>query len=79
MMNNNENVFLPEFAGTVPGKGWFPFFCFYGTTESYFKQTWKLEDIVAVRQKDAEKIVKGRDSARPVKKQRIQTTKEDKL
>ena len=35
---------------TVPGKGWFPFFRFYGPTEAYYDQTWKLEDIVSVRQ-----------------------------
>jgi hypothetical protein len=33
---------------TVPGKGWFPIFRFYGPTEPYFDKTWKLEDIVAV-------------------------------
>jgi hypothetical protein len=26
------------------------FFRFYGPTEAYFDKTWKLEDIVAVRQ-----------------------------
>jgi hypothetical protein len=31
---------------TVPGKGWFPFFRFYGPTEPYFDKTWKLDDIV---------------------------------
>jgi len=35
---------------TVPGKGWFPYFRFYGPTEAYYDQTWKLEDVVAVRQ-----------------------------
>jgi hypothetical protein len=35
---------------TVPGKGWFPFFRFYGPTEAFYDQTWKLEDVVAVRQ-----------------------------
>jgi hypothetical protein len=33
---------------TVPGKGWFPFFRFYGPTEPYFDKTWKLEDITEV-------------------------------
>jgi hypothetical protein len=32
----------------VPGKGWFPYLRFYGPTEAYYDQTWKLEDIVAV-------------------------------
>ncbi|MBY2968115.1 DUF1254 domain-containing protein [Rhizobium leguminosarum] len=31
---------------TVPGKGWFPIFRFYGPSEPYFDKTWKLEDIV---------------------------------
>ncbi|MBN2631786.1 MAG: DUF1254 domain-containing protein [Rhodobacteraceae bacterium] len=34
---------------TVPGKGWFPFFRFYGPTEPYFDKTWQLEDIVEVQ------------------------------
>ena len=34
---------------TVPGKGWFPIFRFYGPTEAYFDKTWKLEDIVVVK------------------------------
>ncbi len=33
---------------TVPGKGWFPIFRFYGPTQEYFDKTWKLEDIVAL-------------------------------
>jgi len=32
---------------TVPGKGWFPIFRFYGPAQAYFDKTWKLEDIVA--------------------------------
>jgi hypothetical protein len=34
---------------TVPGKGWFAYFRFYGPTEAYFDQTWKLDDIVAIK------------------------------
>ena len=34
---------------TVPGKGWFPIFRFYGPSAPYFDKTWKLEDIVAVK------------------------------
>jgi hypothetical protein len=34
---------------TIPGKGWFPIFRFYGPTQQYFDKTWKLEDIVAVQ------------------------------
>lgn len=34
---------------TVPGKGWFPIFRFYGPASAFFDKTWKLEDIVAVK------------------------------
>ena len=34
---------------TVPGKGWFPIFRFYGPAEAYFDKTWKLEDIVVLK------------------------------
>ena len=34
---------------TVPGKGWFPIFRFYGPSAPYFDKTWRLEDIVAVK------------------------------
>ena len=30
---------------TVPGKGWFPIFRFYGPLEPLFDKTWKLPDI----------------------------------
>ena len=30
---------------TIPGKGWFPYFRFYGPKESYFDKTWQLNDI----------------------------------
>ena len=30
---------------TVPGKGWFPIFRFYGPLEPLFEKTWKLPDI----------------------------------
>ena len=30
---------------TVPGKGWFPIFRFYGPLEPLFDKTWKLSDI----------------------------------
>ncbi len=30
---------------TVPGKGWFPIFRFYGPLEPFFDKTWKLNDI----------------------------------
>ena len=26
--------------------GWFPYFRFYGPTEAFYDQTWKLDDIV---------------------------------
>lgn len=30
---------------TVPGRGWFPIFRFYGPEAAFFDKTWKLEDI----------------------------------
>jgi hypothetical protein len=30
---------------TIPGKGWFPLFRFYGPTEPFFDKSWKLSDI----------------------------------
>lgn len=48
-------VFSPEepkekgnWIKTVPGRGWFPIFRFYGPAEPFFDKSWKLEDIVAV-------------------------------
>ncbi|MEZ0389241.1 MAG: DUF1254 domain-containing protein, partial [Verrucomicrobium sp.] len=34
---------------TVPGKGWFPIFRFYGPLEPLFDKTWKLSDIELVK------------------------------
>jgi hypothetical protein len=34
---------------TVPGRGWFPMFRFYGPKEAFFDKTWKLDDVVAVK------------------------------
>jgi hypothetical protein len=34
---------------TVAGKGWFPFFRFYGPDEPLFQKTWKLPDITKVK------------------------------
>ncbi|MGO7719117.1 cell envelope protein, partial [Rhizobium johnstonii] len=34
----------------VPGKGRFPIFRFYSPTEAYFDNSWKLEEIKAVKQ-----------------------------
>jgi hypothetical protein len=31
---------------TVPGKGWFPIFRFYGPLEPFYDRSWKLPDIV---------------------------------
>jgi len=33
---------------TVPGKGWFPIFRFYGPQEAFFDKTWKLSDVEPV-------------------------------
>jgi hypothetical protein len=29
---------------TVPGKGWFTYFCFYAPTEAFFDKSWALPD-----------------------------------
>jgi hypothetical protein len=34
---------------TIPGKGWFPYFCLYGPKEAYFDKSWQLEDIELVK------------------------------
>jgi hypothetical protein len=34
---------------TNSGKGWFPYFRFYGPTEAYFDKTWSLPDIERVK------------------------------
>jgi len=34
---------------TLPNKGWFAYFRFYGPTQSYFDRTWALPDIVEVK------------------------------
>jgi hypothetical protein len=33
---------------SVPGRAWFPYFRFYGPTEPFFDQSWKLQQIVEV-------------------------------
>jgi hypothetical protein len=33
---------------TIPGRGWFPYFRFYGPKEAYFDKTWQLNDIERV-------------------------------
>jgi hypothetical protein len=34
---------------TLPGKGWFAYFRWYGPTEAFFNKSWKLEDIAQVQ------------------------------
>jgi hypothetical protein len=34
---------------TIPGRGWFPYFRFYGPKEPYFDKSWQLNDIEEVR------------------------------
>jgi hypothetical protein len=34
---------------TVPGRGWFPIFRFYGPLDQYFDKSWKLNDIERIR------------------------------
>ncbi len=33
---------------TLPGKGWFAYFRWYGPTQAFFDKSWKLEDVVRV-------------------------------
>ena len=37
-----------NWIATVPGRGWFPIFRFYGPTEAFFDKTWQLDDITAL-------------------------------
>jgi hypothetical protein len=30
---------------TVPGRGWFPIFRFYGPLEPFYDKTWELNDV----------------------------------
>ena len=34
---------------TIPGRGWFAYFRWYGPTEEFFDKSWKLPDVVASR------------------------------
>ena len=34
-----------NYIKTIPGKGWFPYFRFYGPSEGYFNKSWQLNDI----------------------------------
>ena len=34
---------------TIPGKGWFAYFRFYGPTEPYFTKSWQLNDIEPIQ------------------------------
>jgi hypothetical protein len=38
-----------NYIKTISGRGWFPYFRFYGPGEKYFDKTWSLEDIVEIR------------------------------
>ena len=38
-----------NWGGTVPGKGWFVVFRFYGPLEGYIEKTWVLNDIELVK------------------------------
>ena len=38
----------PNWVQTVPGKGWFTYFRFYGPTEAFFDKSWSLPDIERV-------------------------------
>ncbi len=38
-----------NYIKTISGRGWFPYFRFYGPSEKYFDKTWSLEDIVELK------------------------------
>ncbi len=38
-----------NYIKTIPGRGWFPYFRFYGPSEKYFDKTWQLEDIMEIK------------------------------
>jgi hypothetical protein len=38
-----------NYIKTISGRGWFPYFRFYGPSEKYFDKTWALEDIVEIK------------------------------
>jgi hypothetical protein len=43
-VNSNKN-----WVKTNPGRGWFPYFRFYGPLEAYFDKSWQLPDIESVK------------------------------
>jgi hypothetical protein len=38
-----------NWIATVPGKGWFPIFRFYGPLEPFYDQSWRLHDVEKVK------------------------------
>ena len=38
-----------NYIKTLPGRGWFPYFRFYGPGEAYFDKTWQLEDFEEIK------------------------------
>jgi len=38
-----------NYIKTLSGKGWFPYFRFYGPTEAYFDKSWQLDDIEEIK------------------------------
>jgi len=38
-----------NYIKTVAGRGWFPYFRFYGPSEAYFNKSWQLEDIEEIK------------------------------
>jgi hypothetical protein len=39
----------PDSRETLPGKGWFAYFRFYGPTEPFFDKSWALPDFEKVQ------------------------------
>jgi hypothetical protein len=44
----NKPAEAKNWIKTIPGKGWFPYFRFYGPKEAYFDKSWQLNDIEEV-------------------------------
>ncbi len=38
-----------NYIKTIPGRGWFPYFRFYGPSEGYFNKSWQLNDIELIK------------------------------
>ena len=49
LFSPDEPKEISNWIRTVPSKGFFPIFRFYGPAEPFFDKTWKLEDLAEVK------------------------------